>query len=332
MLANPDYTPEVAASTATYYDHVKTVIPEVEWPLHAPYVAAINALKKERNAVVLAHNYMTPEIFHCVADITGDSLALARRAAETDADVIVLAGVHFMAETAKLLNPEKTVLIPDMRAGCSLAESITAADIRKLREKHPGVPVVTYVNTSAEVKAESDICCTSGNAVAIVESLGCDEVIFLPDEYLANYVAQQTDVKIITWKGHCEVHERFTPQELQDYRASYDELTIIAHPECPPDVLDVADFVGSTAQMSRFVETRRPKRVLMVTECSMSDNVAADVTDVEFIRPCNLCPHMKRITLAKIYESLENLEPRVEIDPLVAEKARRAVERMLEHG
>ena len=332
MLANPDYTPEVAAATARYYDHVKTVIPEVEWPVHAPYVAAINALKKERNAVVLAHNYMTPEIFHCVADITGDSLALARRAAETDADVIVLAGVHFMAETAKLLNPDKTVLIPDMRAGCSLAESITAADIRKLREKHPGVPVVTYVNTSAEVKAESDICCTSGNAVAIVESLGCEEVIFLPDEYLANYVAQQTDVKIITWKGHCEVHERFTPQELEDYRASYDDLTIIAHPECPPDVLDVADFVGSTAQMSRFVETRRPKRVLMVTECSMSDNVAADVTDVDFIRPCNLCPHMKRITLANIYESLENLEPRVEIDPKVAEKARRAVERMLEHG
>jgi quinolinate synthase len=332
MLASPDYTPEVAVATARYYDHVKNVIPAVEWPVHAPYIAAINALKKERNAVVLAHNYMTPEIYHCVADITGDSLALARRAAQTDADVIVMAGVHFMAETAKLLNPGKTVLIPDMRAGCSLAESITAADIRTLREKHPGVPVVTYVNTSAEVKAESDICCTSGNAVAIVESLGCDEVIFLPDEYLANYVAQQTDVRIITWKGHCEVHERFTPQELEDYRASYDDLTIIAHPECPPDVLAVADFVGSTAQMSRFVETRRPKRVLMVTECSMSDNVAADVTDVDFIRPCNLCPHMKRITLAKIYESLENLEPRVEIDPKVAEKARRAVERMLEHG
>ncbi len=332
MLANTDYTPEIAAATALYYDHVKNVIPAVEWPVHAPYVAAINALKKERNAVVLAHNYMTPEIFHCVADITGDSLALARRAAETDADVIVMAGVHFMAETAKLLNTQKTVLIPDVRAGCSLAESITAADIRKLREKHPGVPVVTYVNTSAEVKAESDICCTSGNAVAIVESLGCDEVIFLPDEYLANYVAQQTDVRIITWKGHCEVHERFTPQELEDYRSSYSDLTIIAHPECPPDVLAVADFVGSTAQMSQYVETRRPKRVLMVTECSMSDNVAADVTDVEFIRPCNLCPHMKRITLAKIYESLENLEPRVEIDPQVADRARRAVERMLEHG
>lgn len=332
MLANPDYTPQVATATAAAYEHVKNVIPAFEWPVHAPYVAAINALKKERNAVVLAHNYMTPEIFHCVADITGDSLALARRAAQTDADVIVLAGVHFMAETAKLLNPDKTVLIPDMRAGCSLAESITAADIRKLREKHPGVPVVTYVNTSAEVKAESDICCTSGNAVAIVESLGCEEVIFLPDEYLANYVAQQTDVRIITWKGHCEVHERFTAEELQDYRASYEDLTIIAHPECPPDVLAAADFVGSTAQMSRFVETRRPKRVLMVTECSMSDNVAADITDVQFIRPCNLCPHMKRITLAKIYDSLDKLEPRVEIDPSVAEKARRAVERMLEHG
>ena len=332
MLANPDYTPEVAAATAPYYDHVKTVIPAVEWPVHAPYVAAINALKKKRNAVVLAHNYMTPEIFHCVADITGDSLALARRAVDTEADVIVMAGVHFMAETAKLLNPDKTVLIPDMRAGCSLAESITAADIRSLREKHPGAPVVTYVNTSAEVKAESDICCTSGNAVEIVESLGCDEVIFLPDEYLANYVALQTDVKIITWKGHCEVHERFTPQELEEYRSSYDELTIIAHPECPPEVLAVADFVGSTAQMGKFVETRRPKRVLMVTECSMSDNVAADVTDVEFIRPCNLCPHMKRITLPKIYESLETLEPRVEIDPQVAEKARRAVERMVRHG
>jgi quinolinate synthase len=332
MLANPDYTPEVAAATASFYEHVKDVIPAVEWPVHAPFIAAINTLKKERNAVILAHNYMTPEIYHCVADITGDSLALARRAAETDADVIVMAGVHFMAETAKLLNPDKTVLIPDLRAGCSLAESITAADIRNLREKHPGVPVVTYVNTSAEVKAESDICCTSGNAVAIVESLGCDEVIFLPDEYLANYVAQQTDVRIITWKGHCEVHERFTPQELEDYRSSYDELTIIAHPECPPDVLAVADFVGSTAQMSRYVETQRPKRVLMVTECSMSDNVAADVTDVQFIRPCNLCPHMKRITLARIYESLEQLAPRVEIDPQVAAGARRAVERMLEHG
>jgi quinolinate synthase len=331
MLPTTDITAALAR-TAEFYERVKTVIPEVEWPVHAPYVAAINELKQERNAVILAHNYQTPEIFHCVADITGDSLLLARQAAETDADIIVLAGVHFMAETAKLLNPDKIVLIPDTGAGCSLADSITAADIRALREKHPGVPVVTYVNTSAEVKAESDICCTSGNAVEVVESLGTDEVIFLPDEYLANYVAQQTDVKIIDWKGHCEVHERFTAPQLEQYRADFDELTIIAHPECPPDVLDAADFVGSTAQMQAFVQAKRPKRVLMVTECSMSDNVAADINDVEFIRPCNLCPHMKKITLANIYASLQTLEPRVEIDPAVAGKARLAVERMLAVG
>lgn len=320
------------STVAPLYERVRSVIPDVEWAVHAHYIAAIADLKKTRNAVILAHNYQTPEIFHCVADITGDSLALARQAVETDADVIVLAGVHFMAETAKLLNPEKVVLIPDERAGCSLAESITADDIRALRAKHPGVPVVTYVNTSAEVKAESDICCTSGNAVAVVESLGVDEVIFLPDEYLANYVAQQTDVRIIDWRGHCEVHERFTAAELEQYRADFDELTIIAHPECPPDVLDVADFVGSTAQMQSFVYDERPKRVLMVTECSMSDNVAAEVDDVEFIRPCNLCPHMKRITLANIEKALETLQPRVEIDPAVAEKARLAVERMLSIG
>ena len=328
MLPNTDVSVALA-KTAVFYERVKSVIPAVEWPVHARYVAAINDLKRERNAVILAHNYQTPEIFHCVADINGDSLALAKKAVETDADVIVLAGVHFMAETAKLLNPDKVVLIPDERAGCSLADSITAADIRKLRQKYPNVPVVTYVNTSAEVKAESDICCTSGNAVDVVESLETDEVIFLPDEYLANYVAQQTDVRIIDWKGHCEVHERFTASELEQYRADFDELTIIAHPECPPDVLNVAYFVGATAQMQSFVHTNRPKRVLMVTECSMSDNVAADITDVEFIRPCNLCPHMKRITLANIYECLETLEPRIEIDPNVAEKARLAVERML---
>ncbi len=332
MVASLEYSANLARETAASYERVKSVIPAIEWPAHAPYVAAINDLKKRRNAVVLAHNYQTPEIFHCVADISGDSLALARRAAETDAEVIVLAGVHFMAETAKLLNPDKIVLSPDERAGCSLAESITAEDVRQLRQKHPGVPVVTYVNTSAEVKAESDICCTSGNAVEIVESLGVDKVIFLPDEYLANYVAQQTDVEIIAWQGRCEVHERFTAQELEEYRQNYDQLTIIAHPECSPDVLRVADFVGSTAQMQNYVQTERPTRVLMVTECSMSDNVAADMSDVEFIRPCNLCPHMKRITLANIYQALETLEPRVEIDPAVANRARIAVERMLSSG
>ena len=329
MAISLAYTPELAKSTSVWYDRVKSVIPEGEWPAHAPYVAAINDLKKERNAVVLAHNYQTPEIFHCVADISGDSLALARRALETDAEVIVMAGVHFMAETVKLLNPEKTVLIPDLRAGCSLAESITAEDIRRLRKLYPGVPVVTYVNTSAAVKAESDICCTSGNAVAVVESLGVERVMFLPDEYLADYVAQQTDVEIISWQGHCEVHERFTAEQLLEYRKNFDHLTIIAHPECPPDVLGVADFVGSTAQMQEYVHKNRPPRVLMVTECSMSDNVAVDVTDVEFIRPCNLCPHMKRITLENIYKALDTLEPRIEIDPAVAEGARRSVERML---
>ncbi|MGI9232129.1 MAG: quinolinate synthase NadA [Woeseiaceae bacterium] len=335
MATNPNIVTDLArdlATVAPLYERVKTVIPDIEWSYHASYIAAINDLKKERNAVILAHNYQTPEIFHCVADITGDSLALARKAVDTDADVIVLAGVHFMAETAKLLNPEKTVLIPDVAAGCSLAESITAQDVRALRQKYPGVPVVTYVNTSAEVKAESDICCTSGNAVEVVESLGTDQVIFIPDEYLAAYVAEQTDVEIIPWQGHCEVHERFTANELNEFRDSHDNLTIIAHPECPPDVLGAADFVGSTAQMQDYVTNRRPSRVLMVTECSMSDNIAAGMDDVEFIRPCNLCPHMKRITLANIQQSLESLEPAVVIDPRVAERARAAVERMLAVG
>ncbi|MCG8545476.1 MAG: quinolinate synthase NadA [Alphaproteobacteria bacterium] len=327
-----DYNREVAETTAPLYEKVARVIPEIEWPFHAPYVEAINQLKRERNAIVLAHNYQTPEIFHCVADVVGDSLALAREATKVEADVIVLAGVHFMAETAKLLNPEKTVIIPDMAAGCSLAESITGADVRLLREKYPGVPVVTYVNTSAEVKAECDVCCTSGNALQVVEGLGADRVIFLPDEYLARYVASQTDVDVIYWRGHCEVHERFTGAEIEDYRKNFEDVVVIAHPECPPDVLDVVDFVGSTAGMIDYVGTNRPKRVLMVTECSMSDNVAAEYPDVEFVRPCNLCPHMKRITLPNILESLQTLGPCVEIDPAVAVRARRAVERMLEFG
>ena len=327
-----DYTPEIATATAPFYDRVSRVIPAFEWPVHAPFVAAINRLKRERNAVILAHNYQTPEIYHCVADIVGDSLALAQRATETDADVIVMAGVHFMAETAKLLNPDKIVLMPDMQAGCSLAESITGDDVRRLRKQYPGVPVVTYVNTSADVKAESDVCCTSGNAVKVVESLGVDRILFLPDEYLAAYVATQTKVEIIPWRGHCEVHERFTGDEVRSYRQGHDNLVVIAHPECPPDVIEASDFAGSTAQMIDYVRDRRPSKVLMVTECSMSDNIAAEVKDVEFVRPCNLCPHMKRITLANIHQSLETLEPRVEIDPAVADRARQAVERMLAVG
>ena len=326
------YTPAVARTTAPLYARVRKVIPEIEWPVHAPVIDAINRLKKQRNAVILAHNYQTPEIYHCVADITGDSLALARQAAETDAEVIVLAGVHFMAETAKILNPEKLVLIPDSRAGCSLASSITAADVQLLRQKYPGVPVVTYVNTSAEVKAEADICCTSANAVEVVNSLGAKRVIMLPDEYLAQYTQTKTDVEIIAWHGHCEVHERFTGAEMAEYRARNPGITIIAHPECPPDVLAASDYVGSTAGMAKYVADKRPAKVLMVTECSMSDNVAAEIPDVEFVRPCNLCPHMKRITLDKIYDSLLTLSPRVEVDPAIAARARLSVTRMLEVG
>jgi quinolinate synthase len=305
------------------------VLPDIEIAVIEPLIAEIEALKKERHAVVLAHNYMTPDIYHGVADLRGDSLALARMAMETDADVIVMAGVHFMAETAKILNPSKTVLIPDLRAGCSLAESITGADVRLLRQRYPGVPVVTYVNTSADVKAESDICCTSGNAVAVVESLGTDRVIFLPDQYLGRWVASQTGVEVILWEGSCMVHERFTGEELRGYRAGHPGIRIIAHPECPPDVLAEADFVGSTSGMISWVEKNRPPRVVMVTECSMSDNVAAELPDVEFVRPCNLCPHMKRITLGGIAESLRHMRHEVKVAPAVAERARAAVTRMM---
>jgi quinolinate synthase len=331
--SRPEYTPEIARATAQIYERVRDVIPELEWPVHAPYVAEINRLKKERGAIILGHNYQTPEIFHGVADLTGDSLALARMAAETEAEVIVFAGVHFMAETAKILSPQKTVLIPDLEAGCSLADSITAQDIRLLKERYPGVPVVTYVNTSAEVKAETDVCCTSANAVQVVESLGTDRVIFLPDEYLGKWVAAQTDVELILWKGHCEVHERFTADEIRRFRSQYpDEITVLAHPECPPEVLAEADFVGSTSGMSRYVGESGARRVVMITECSMSDNVAVENPDVEFVRPCNLCPHMKRITLPKILRSLRTMEHEVTVDPAIAERAKLAVERMLAVG
>jgi quinolinate synthase len=324
-----EWTAEVERATAHLYERVKGVIPPVEWPFMAPYIKAINDLKKERNAVILAHNYQTPEIFHCVADIGGDSLQLAIEATKVKSDIIVQCGVHFMAETSKILNPHKTVLIPDSRAGCSLASSITAADVRLLRERFPGVPVVAYVNTSADVKAEVDICCTSSNAIAVVESLNAPEVIFLPDQYLAKYVASKTSVKIIAWKGSCEVHERFTGEELRSVREADPTVQIIAHPECPPDVLAEADFTGSTAHMINWVRDRRPKRLVMITECSMADNVHAELPDVEMVRPCNLCPHMKRITLPKILDSLVSLREEVTIDPQIAEKARRSVERMI---
>jgi quinolinate synthase len=322
-------TQELIDRTAPLYERVRHVIPPIEWPGFAEDIDAILALKRRRNAVILAHNYQTPEIFHCVADIVGDSLALAREAMKVEAEVIVLAGVHFMAETAKLLNPAKTVLIPDRGAGCSLADSITAADVRLMREKYPGVPVVTYVNTSAAVKAESDICCTSGNARQVVESLGVDRVIMLPDEYLARNVAAETQVKIISWAGHCEVHERFTAQEVRQLRAEHPGVVVLAHPECPPEVVAEADYTGSTAGLSAYVEKHRPSRVVLLTECSMSDNVAGQYPAIDFIRPCNLCPHMKRITLKNIRVALEDMRHEVSIDPAMAVAARRAVERML---
>ena len=324
-----EWNDEVARATAHLNERVKSVIPPIEWPLMAPTIKAINELKAVRGAVILAHNYQTPEIFHCVADITGDSLQLAIEASKVKADTIIQCGVHFMAETSKILNPHKTVLIPDSRAGCSLASSITGADVRLLRERFPAVPVVAYVNTSADVKAEVDICCTSSNAVEVVESLNAPTVIFLPDQYLAKYVASKTDVKIIAWKGACEVHERFTGDELRAYREADPSVQIIAHPECPPDVLAEADFTGSTAHMINWVRNNRSKRVVMITECSMADNVQAELPDVEMVKPCNLCPHMKRITLSNILDSLLYLREEVAIDPAIAERARRPIERMI---
>lgn len=327
--AVPAFTPALKKEMEPLYNRVKDVVTPMEWVHYAPLIKAINDLKVQRNAVILAHNYMTPEIFHCVADFRGDSLQLAKEAAKTEAKVIVQAGVHFMAETSKLLSPDKTVLIPDPLAGCSLAASITAADVRLLREAYPGVPIVTYVNTSAAVKAECDITCTSSNAVKVVESLNAPRVLLIPDEYLSKYVQTQTKVEIIAWRGHCEVHERFTAEELAAYRKSDPGVKIIAHPECPPDVIAMADFTGSTSGMINWVKTNRPKKALLVTECSMASNVAAETPDVEFVRPCNLCPHMKRISLEKIYDSLLHMQHEVNVDPEVAARARRAVERMV---
>jgi len=320
----------VSSTQLSPAERLEGIVPDVEIALLAPIIEEIEELKRCRNAVVLAHNYMTPDIFHGVADLKGDSLALARLASSTDAQVIVMAGVHFMAETAKIVNEAKTVLIPDLAAGCSLAEAITPADVRLLRERHPGVPVVTYVNTSAEVKAESDICCTSGNAVQVVESLGSDRVIFIPDQYLGRWVASNTEVSLILWEGSCMVHERFTAAELRVFREQHPGIQIIAHPECPADVLEEADFVGSTAGMIAWLKRERPRQVVMVTECSMADNVAIEMPETEFMRPCNLCPHMKRITVAGIRDSLRDMKYEVRVDPDVAARARIAVERMME--
>jgi quinolinate synthase len=318
--------------TAEIYKKISKYVPEIEWKVHAQLIEKINKLKKEKNAIVLAHNYQTPEIYHGVADVAADSLALAIEASKTKADIIIMAGVHFMAETAKLMNPNKKVLIPDMNAGCSLAASLTGEDVKLLKKKYPGVPVVSYVNTSADVKAETDICCTSANAVKVIESLKTDKVIFLPDQHLANYVAKQTKIKIISWKGSCVVHEQFTPKEIQDIRNANPGIKIIGHPECPSDVLDACDFAGSTGSMIDYVNKNQPKKVMLVTECSMSDNVQSDNPNIEFIRPCNLCPYMKKITLQKILDCLENETNEIIIDAKMAKAARRSVQRMTEIG
>ena len=328
-----EFTSDVDAKTRHLYARVERLIPEFEWRMHAPYIAAINDLKKEKNAVILAHNYMTPEIFACVGDFAGDSLQLAKEAAKTDAEVIVQAGVKFMADTSKILCPDKKVLIPDLRAGCSLAASITGADIRLLKQKYPGAPVVTSVNTYADVKAETDICCTSSNAVEVVEwaaqEWGSDTVIFLPDQWLARNVAAMTDIKIVTWAGGCEVHERFTAEDIAELRRSNPGVLVLAHPECPPDVVAASDFTGSTSGLSNYVRDNQPEKVVLITECSMSDNISMDNPNVDFVRPCNLCPHMKRISLPRILRSLQTMEHEILIDPEVADRARLAIERMI---
>ncbi|MEM1075918.1 MAG: quinolinate synthase NadA [Pseudomonadota bacterium] len=327
-----DFTADLRDEMQPMWERVNSVVTPLEWPFVAPRIKAINDLKKARNAVILAHNYMTPDIFHCVSDIRGDSLQLAVEASQSEADIIIQAGVFFMAETSKLLCPEKTVLIPDVEAGCSLASSITAEDVREMRRKYPGVPVVTYVNTTAAVKAETDICCTSSNVIDIVEGLGVPRVMLLPDEYLASYVQSLTDVEIIPWPGRCEVHEQYRAEDLVNYRQSDPSVAIVAHPECPPDVIAEADFTGSTSKMISYVEDNKPEKVFLITECSMASNISAQLPEVEFVKPCNVCPHMKRITLDNILISLANMTTEVTLDPQTADKARRAIERMIEAG
>ena len=327
-----EFTTEIKKATEPIYQKISKAIPEIEWSTHAPYIYKINQLKKEKNAVILAHNYQTPEIYHGISDFSADSLALAVEAAKTNADIIVMCGVHFMAETAKLMSPEKKVLLPDMRAGCSLSSSITGEDVRNLKKQNPGVPVVSYINTSADVKAEADVCCTSANAVKIINSLKVKKVIFLPDDYLAKYVASQTDVEIISWKGTCEVHEQFNDEEINEIRKNNSGIKIIAHPECHPDVINASDFAGSTSGMIKYVKDNQPEKVMMVTECSMSDNVQVDNPNVQFIRPCNLCPHMKRITLPKVLDCLENETNEILMSDDTINKARKSVERMAEIG
>ncbi|WP_299643635.1 quinolinate synthase NadA [uncultured Ruegeria sp.] len=306
------------------------VVSPPDWAIYAPYVRAINALKKKRNAVILGHNYMTPEIYHGVSDFVGDSLQLAIKASEVEEDVIVQAGVHFMAETSKILSPEKTVLMPDMDAGCSLAESITAEGIDEMRAKYPGAPVVSYVNTTAEVKAASDICCTSSNALQIVNAMESDTVIMTPDQYLAQNVANESHKNVVYWPGSCIVHEQYTAQDLRDFREWNPGTRLIAHPECPPDVVAEADYSGSTSGIIKYVHDEKPQKAMLITECSMASNIADELPEVDFVGPCNMCPYMKKITLEKILYALHTMEGQVEVAEDVAEKARKSVQAMID--
>jgi len=326
------FNSEIESITSPLYKKIQGTIPEIEWPTMAPYIYEINKLKKEKDVTILAHNYQAPEIFYGVADIVGDSLGLAIDGAKAKTDKILMCGVHFMAETAKIMSPEKKIILPDLSAGCSLAESITPADVRRLKEENPGVPVVTYVNTSADVKAETDICCTSANAVKIVESLNVDKVIFLPDEYLAKYVASKTQVEIISWKGKCEVHEKFTDTEILELRKKYPDLKVVSHPECPPEVIKASDYTGSTGSMIDYVKNTKAKDIFLVTECSMSDNIQVENPNINFVKPCNLCPHMKKITLQSILKSLKEDNNFIEIDNEIILKARGAIEKMIAVG
>jgi len=332
MSSELKFNSEIESKTSSLYKKIQGSIPEIEWPTMAPYIYEINKLKKEKDVTILAHNYQAPEIFYGVADIVGDSLGLAIDGTKVKTDKILMCGVHFMAETAKIMSPEKKIILPDLSAGCSLAESITPADVRKLKEENPGVPVVTYVNTSADVKAETDICCTSANAVKIVESLNVDKVIFLPDEYLAKYVASKTKVEIISWKGKCEVHEKFTDTEILELRKKYPDLKVVSHPECPPDVIKASDYTGSTGSMIDYVKNTKAKDIFLVTECSMSDNIQVENPNINFVKPCNLCPHMKKITLQGILKSLKEDNNFIEIDDEIILKARGAIEKMIAVG
>jgi len=332
MSSELKFNSEVESQTDKLYKKIQGSIPEIEWTTIAPYIYEINKLKKEKNVTIMAHNYQSPEIFYGVADIVGDSLGLAIEGAKVKTDKILMCGVHFMAETAKIMSPEKKIILPDFSAGCSLAESITPEDVKKLKKDNPGVPVVTYVNTSADVKAETDICCTSANAVKIVESLNVNKVIFLPDEYLAKYVASKTDVEIISWKGKCEVHEQFTGKEIFELRKKYPNLKVISHPECPPEVIKASDYTGSTGSMINYVKNTKAKDIFLVTECSMSDNIQIENPNINFVKPCNLCPHMKKITLENILKSLKEENNLIEIDKKIISKAKGAIEKMIAVG